>query len=283
MAAPCASVGPPFQGFKFCWDLFPGRCPGLAWAAPLWRKIAVSVKLGLGVGSWRWILAVGFGVGFWRWVLALGLGVGSWRWVLALGLGVGFWRWVLALGLGGPERARHDIPGQRPGLNAPMISSPEGAAPLARENGPMTETGDTHVSLSMPRTKSRCPPTPAPHTPQLEKGMCTVRISAEALALRRNLITTMGVPQCRHSRGQRPGFNGEDLGHPSNFQPRQEAAALGPFASVIYSLSPHRAPQNALPHQQSLSCGRGDAAVIIPPTWPVLGDWRQLNVCRKTL
>ena len=59
------------------------------------------------------------------------------------------------------------------------------------------ETGDTHVSLSMTRTKSRCPPTPAPHTPQLEKGMCTVRISAEALALRRNLITTMGVPQWR--------------------------------------------------------------------------------------
>ena len=104
---------------------------------------------------------------------------------------------VCALGFGGPERARHDSPGQRPGLNAPMISSPEGAAPLARENGPMTETGDTHVSLSMPRTKSRCPPTPAPHTPQLEKGMCTVRISAEALALRRNLITTMGVPQWR--------------------------------------------------------------------------------------
>ena len=66
MAAPCASVGPPFQGFKFCCDLFPGRCPGLAWAAHLGRKIAVSVKLGFGVGFWRWVLALGFGVGFWR-------------------------------------------------------------------------------------------------------------------------------------------------------------------------------------------------------------------------
>ena len=63
---PCVSVGPPFQGFKFCWDLFPGRCPGLAWAAPLGRKIAVSVKLGFGVGFWRWVLVLGFGVGFWR-------------------------------------------------------------------------------------------------------------------------------------------------------------------------------------------------------------------------
>ena len=60
---------------------------------------------------------------------------GFWRWVLALGFGVGFWRWVLVLGFGGPERARHDSPGQRPGLDAPMIFSPEGAAPLARENG----------------------------------------------------------------------------------------------------------------------------------------------------
>jgi hypothetical protein len=48
------------------------------------------------------------------------------------------------------------------------------------------ETADTHVSLSMARTKSRGPPTPAPHTPQLQQGMCTVRFSAEALAWRRN-------------------------------------------------------------------------------------------------
>ena len=189
---PCAAVGPPFQGFKFCCDLFPGRCPGLAWAAPLGRKIAVSVKLGFGVG---------------------------------------FWRWVLVLGFGGPERARHDSPGQRPGLNAPMISSPEGAAPLARENGPMTETGDTHVSLSMPRTKSRCPPTPAPHTPQLEKGMCRVSKGSDSIDYLPSAARALGQP--RRLQLVMPEA-GEDLGHPSNFQPRQEVAAPGPFASVIY-------------------------------------------------
>ena len=61
------------------------------------------------------------------------------RWALALDFDVGFWCWVLVLGFGGPERARHDSPGQRPGLNAPMISSPEGAAPwrgkMARDVG----------------------------------------------------------------------------------------------------------------------------------------------------
>jgi hypothetical protein len=67
--------------------------------------------------------------------LALGFGVGLWRWALALGFGVGLWRWALALGFGGPERARCDSPGQRPGLDAPMIPRPEGAEPLARENG----------------------------------------------------------------------------------------------------------------------------------------------------
>jgi len=55
---PCAAVGPPFKGFKFFWDLFPGRCPGLAWAAPLGRKTAVSMKLLMAATS-MWDLGSG--------------------------------------------------------------------------------------------------------------------------------------------------------------------------------------------------------------------------------
>jgi len=28
-------IRPPFQGFVYLWALFPGRCPGLVWSAPL--------------------------------------------------------------------------------------------------------------------------------------------------------------------------------------------------------------------------------------------------------